>query len=373
MTGQIDIFCLLPDLPEPGEVTPYLQEMHSNRWFTNFGPLNARFQEVMAGFFAASGSPGLTTQTFSSATSALELTLRAMGLPAGGRVLMPALTFPATALAVINAGLEPVFADVDMASWELMAETAIAAHAYKPLAAVMPVAAFGKPVPTEGWQAFQRETGVPVLIDAAAALGQQHVPHDLTAVFSLHATKPFGVGEGGLVVSCDADLLLRAKSLSNFGFLPGKGVVQQTGSNAKMGEYYAAVGLAQVKRWNSVLERRRKVFDAYLVRLEEFGSDIRLQAGVEDFIPAVFPIYVPGKGKEINSAMTSASIQTRYWYLPLLHEHPALTGYGFAEAGGEANLKVCAELGTGLVGLPFHAYLTTADIDKVCAVLAEVV
>jgi len=360
-------------MPEPDEVGPYLREMHGNRWYTNFGPLNVRFEAEMAAFFAAHGSPGLTACTFSSATTGLELILRAMRLPAGGRVLIPALTFPATALAVINAGLEPVLGDVDISSWELTAETAVRAHAFKPLVAVMPVAAFGKPVPTEGWQAFQNATGVPVLIDAAAALGQQQVPTDLTTVFSLHATKPFGVGEGGLVMSSDTDLLMRARSLSNFGFLGTAGVVQQTGTNAKMGEYYAAVGLAQRKRWADIYERRRGVAKLYLERLAPMGNQIQLQAGIENFVPAVFPIFAAGRGAQIHSAMAAAGIQTRYWYLPLLQKHPALAHLGYGEEGGAASLPACLHLEDGLVGLPFHAFLTTADVDKICGVLAEIV
>jgi len=327
----------------------------------------------MADFLADNGSPGLTTGTFSSATTGLDLTLRAMRLTAGGRVLIPALTFPATALAVMNAGLEPVFGDVDAFSWELTPETAARAHAHKPLVAVMPVAAFGKPVPTEGWQAFQRETGVPVLIDAAAVLGQQHVPTDLTVVFSLHATKPFGVGEGGLVATSDIETLNRAKSLSNFGFVGLAGVVQQTGTNAKFGEYYAAVGLAQIKRWPDVMARRQKVAEFYMERLSLFGNRIRLQAGAGTFVPAVLPIFAAGKGKAIYAAMADAGIQTRHWYLPLLQEHPALAHLPYGEEGGAASLKNCRELEDGLVGLPFHAFLSEDDIDRICAILADIV
>jgi len=371
VTAQFNIKCLVPDLPGPGEVTPYLQEMHSNRWYTNFGPLNLRFEASMVDFFADSGSPGLEAQTFSSATTGLELILRAMNLPEGGRVLIPALTFPATALAILNAGLTPVLADVDPFSWELTAETAFAAHASEPLAAVMPVAAFGKPIQTAGWQNFQRTTGVPVLVDAAAALGQQQVPEDLTAVFSLHATKPFGVGEGGLAVSGDKGLLDRAKSLSNFGFQGTAGVVQQTGTNAKLGEYYAAVGLVQLKRWPEIADRRKAVAKHYLDRLAPLGNKIQLQAGIEDFTPAVFPVFVDGKAAAIHRAMTAAAIQTRHWYLPLLQKHPAFADIGIAGTDGNNTLCACSELENGLVGLPFHSFLSEDDIENICDILVR--
>ena len=372
MKSKFDIHCLVPDLPDPSEVSAYLQEMHDNRWYTNFGPLNTRFEASMVDFFASHGSPGLSAQTFSSATTGLELILKAMQLPAGGRVLIPALTFPATALAVMNAGLEPVLGDVDPASWELTAETAAAAHTVRPLVAAMPVAAFGRPIAMQDWQGFQRDTGVPVVVDAAAALGQQQVPDELTAVFSLHATKPFGVGEGGLAVSGDAELLLRAKSLSNFGFRGGAGKVQHTGTNAKLGEYYAAVGLVQLERFDEILERRRSVAAMYLESLRLLGNKIRMQAGIEDFVPAVFPVFAAGKGQAIANAMAGAAIQTRHWYLPLLHKHPALRGLNFAMSDRPDSLPVCNELEDGLVGLPFHAFLSRSDIERICNILVGI-
>jgi len=360
----------VPDLPAPSEMTALAEEMYTNRWYTNFGPINARFEEAMSEFLENGGSTATEVGTFSSATTGLELILRAMDLPAGGKVLVPALTFPATALAVMNAGLEPVLGDVNSESWDLSAETALAVHAETPLVAVMPVSAFGRPVETSQWQAFQNDTGVPVLLDAAAALGQQNVPQDLTAVFSLHATKPFGVGEGGLVVSGDGDLLKRAKSLSNFGFLGPAGVVQAVGTNAKFGEYYASVGLAQVDRWQEVQNRRQRVLDQYLDKLGSLNNQVTIQAGVGDHIPAVFPIFAEGKGEAIHKALADAGVQTRFWYLPLLNNHPALR---HLKVVGPDALKVSEHLATGLVGLPFHAFLSESDIDTVCTVVSEAI
>jgi dTDP-4-amino-4,6-dideoxygalactose transaminase len=349
-------------------VSGWTEEIHSNRWYTNFGPLNQRFETAMQRFMADAGSPGLDVGTFSSATTGLELILKAMDLPERAKVLVPALTFPATALAVINAGHEPVLGDVHMGSWDLTAETALAIHASTPLGAVMPVSAFGRPIETRQWVDFQRKTGVPVLLDAAAALGQQPVPAELTAVFSLHATKPFGVGEGGLVATGDTELLKKAKSLSNFGFLGPAGVVQAIGTNAKFGEYYAAVGLAQIDRWDLVRSRRQRILDLYQAKLAKLGNRIVLQQGVGDFIPAVFPVYVPGKGKRIHEALAQKNIQTRYWYLPLLNKHPALADLPIVGPDGLKNSEVLAE---GLVGLPFHAFLDEDDIDLICNIVSD--
>ncbi|UTW60050.1 DegT/DnrJ/EryC1/StrS family aminotransferase [Kordiimonas sp. SCSIO 12603] len=352
-----------------------MAEIHTNRWYTNFGPLNERFETEMAMFLEQTGSAKLGTGTFSSATTALELMLRAKRLGEGAKVLIPVLTFPATALSVLNASYKPVFADVDKESWLLTPEIARKAHSKEPLDAVVPVATYGKPLDGEAWLEFQKETGVHVFWDAAAVLGQQKIPQGITAVFSLHATKPFGVGEGGLVATNDLETLDRARSLSNFGFIGPAGVVQQTGTNAKFGEYYAAVGLQQIARWPEVIERRKNVADAYWRELKKLGNRIELQAGCgDDFIPATLQIYAKDLGKQIFDALAAAGIQTRRWYLPLLHEHPALKDITFVgNENVEEAIPVSLELAEGLVGLPFHAFLSDEDIIEICNVVAEVV
>lgn len=372
MSTEYRIQCLVPDLPAPSEVMPQLEEMHANRWYSNFGPIVKQFEAEITSFLEReNGASDCFVATFSSATTALELVLKAMNLAAGSRVLLPALTFPATALAVMNVGLVPVLCDVDEISWELTPEIAEKALAEKECVAVMPVAAFGKPVDSADWSVFQKNTGIPVILDVAAALGQQTISPDLIYCFSLHATKPFGVGEGGLLVTGNQGLLLRTRSLSNFGFQGPAGVVQQAGTNAKFGEYYAAVGLAQIGRWQEVMDRRDSVLRNYSKGLHKAGNHIRLQGGTGDFIPAVFPIYAQGRAGRIEASLKTAGIHTRRWYLPPLYEHPGLTGMEGPFGLEPSAFPVCEDLKTSLIGLPFHGFLTPDDIEDICRIVAE--
>ena len=106
-------------------------------------------------------------------------------------VLVPAVTFPACPLAVRHAGAEAVLADVDAESWQLTPKTAWRAAENMPIHAVMPVAVYGVPVPAKEWDQFTEDTGIPVIIDAAAALESQELPKKCLVAHSLHATKPF--------------------------------------------------------------------------------------------------------------------------------------------------------------------------------------
>lgn len=350
---------------------PLLQEMQSAKWYSNFGPLNSRFEAAMKSFIGEAGSnQDFEVVTFTSATTALEAALVSLNLPAGSNVLMPALTFPATATAVINAGHVPVFSDVDADSWFLTPEIAASVSAKTDIAAVMPVAVFGRPMDVAAWDAYAAQTGQPVVVDAAAALGQQPAGKNVHIVFSLHATKPFSVGEGGLLVTPSKELAMRAKSWSNFGFLGPGGVISQIGTNAKMGEYYAATGLVQLRRWSNILSARSGVMDAYFDGLKPLGNKIILQQGAKEFVPATLVVKTQGKAVELAETLSQAGVHTRFWYLPPLYEHPALLRYTKGHSAAE-EFPVTEELKHDLIGLPFHSFLTKEDVSFICRIVAS--
>lgn len=365
------IQCLVPDLPSPQDVMPFLEEMGAGRWYSNFGPLCRRFEQAMQAFLTTPDTqPDFSVVTFTSATTALEAALRVLGLREGAHVLLPALTFPATATAVINAGYIPVFSDVCEKGWDLTPEIARAVCARQSIDAVMPVAVYGRPVDVDKWDAFADEAGLPVVVDAAAALGQQAIGRKIHLAFSLHATKPFGVGEGGLLVTCDDQLADRARSWSNFGFMGAGGVISQVGTNAKMGEFYAATGLAQLKRWSAVVARRTKVLEAYQERLKSMDNALVWQAAENGFVPATLVVRTQGKAKLVAEHLKSKAIHTRFWYLPPLYEHPALAQYAEGHIPSQM-FPVIESLKQDLIGLPFHSFLSVEDVDTVCSALEE--
>jgi len=192
---------LVPDLPSADELLPWLERIDKNRWYTNFGPLVIELEHALTKRLAGCSSAGpqkdIRLVTVNSGTAAIELAILALALPEQSRVLLPAFTFPATCTAVQRAGLHPVFSDVDEQNWTLTPDIAHAALRHIRFDLVLPVAAFGCPQPADEWDEFSRETGIPVLIDAAAAFDNQDIGNRCVVAFSLHATKTFGVGEGG--------------------------------------------------------------------------------------------------------------------------------------------------------------------------------
>src|SRR5262249_50811428 len=141
------------------------------------------------------------------------------------------------------------FLDVDPKTWALDPDKVAdeVARAPAPVGAVMPVAPFGLPLDMGAWEAFRSQTGLAVVIDAAAAFDSLS-PSAVTSVVSMNATKAFGIGEGGFVVSTDDAIRQTVRMRANFGFL-GSREAQVAAFNAKLSEYQAAVGHAALDEW----------------------------------------------------------------------------------------------------------------------------
>lgn len=366
---------LIPDMPTADDLLPWLKRIDAARWYSNFGPLCRELEDTVTGLFAARNPEPVHLSTVSNGTLGLELALMALDLEPGARVLLPSLTFVATATAVVRAGLVPVVADVDPDSWLLTPAIARAAWQEGTIDAVLAVATFGCPHDTTGWDAFIAETGLPVVIDAAGAFGNQWQTGNTTLVFSLHATKSFAAGEGGLVVSRDATLVARVRQLSNFGInldpraTTPVGQVDLPGSNAKLSEYHAAIGLANLERWPALSQARIALFARYRAMLDAVaGLSPVWQRCPESMTRTLlcFRAAAPGLREAIEVACREANIETRRWYLPLIHRHD-----GFTELPVAGTLNVADAIANDLIGLPFHNRLDDAQLDAVRTAIAR--
>ena len=364
--SQPRIPLLVPDLPKRAELSQYLDQMDQARWYTNFGPLSRRFERGLQTLFA---NPAPEISTMANCTLALELALTGLRLSAGANVLIPAFTFAATASAVLRAGLRPVFADIDPFTWVLTPSIARAAMRTMRIACVMPVAALGCPVPVDQWDVFSEQSGIPVLVDAAAALGNQSAGERVVLAFSMHATKALGIGEGGLVVARDTEFIARVRRLANFGIDPTTGRTQDVGSNAKMSEFHAAVGLAALERWPDRRQRRLALHASYCQELARHCPGLTLQSRPADgsytILQVVLPMGIPRE--RVIESLAREDIETRTWYLPLVPDHQAYRGFATLD------LPIARSLGPRMLGLPFHLELSEENVRRVCAALARAI
>lgn len=367
---------LVPDVPSPEELLPWLDRMHAARHYSNFGPLVRELETVFAGQF---GVPEAQVTTVANATLGMELVLQALELPPGSRVLVPAFTFVATATAVVRAGHVPVLTDIDEDCWMLTPAMAYAACAQKRVDAVLTVATFGMPHDMQAWQQFEAKTGLPVVIDAAAAYGSQWLKSAQgTLVFSLHATKSLPAVEGGLVVSSRPGLVAKVRQLSNFGInldpaapLP-LGALAQCGTNAKMSEYHAAICLASLLKWEQHAQERRALQQSHIQSLgQAAGQRLHWQqqgSGGALMAPTLLCARLPDTESRdrLEAACRQARIMTRRWYLPLLQHMPALERRSEVMATPNAHA-----LASTLLGLPFFLSMSQAQHQRVLKQVRE--
>jgi dTDP-4-amino-4,6-dideoxygalactose transaminase len=316
---------LVPKMPHYDALMPYLLRIDESRWYSNFGQLERELRWRLEEKY------GAHVVTVSSCTAGLELMYRHLRESGQVSIALPSLTFPATVLAAKREGLWVEFEDVDPLTWTHSA-----------------VAGFGLPVAGD-W------------VDAAAAFGEQTVPSWMTAVFSLHATKALGAGEGGFIVTHDRALAEKFRGQTNFGFV--NGISHEWGTNAKMSEYACAVALASLDAWDR---------EPWL-RLDRWYRDHLPNVGQQDRPPGVYPILavklpVGCSVSGILVRLINLDIETRRWYWPPMHLHPCVAGQGTPP-----HLPVTNDLSARLLGLPYHLFLTEDDVAAVCETLKNVI
>lgn len=358
----------LPKLPLTEHIIPYLQQIDANRWYTNYGPLSREFLHRIANLFQLDTSQVISC---SNGTMMLELCLKAMEIPKDSLCIMPSWTFIATPLAAVNANLQPYFVDVECKSQTLDPKqlehdiSNISQHGK--IGAVIAVTPFGMPVNVKEWDEFTQRTGIPVVIDAAAGFDSAlQMPEmqigDTSMMISLHATKVMGVGEAAILLSKNEMLINQVECLTQFGFPKGVRNAESFGTNAKISEYTAAVGLAALDRWTHTRNEWKKVNDMYLKHFHDFGLEHSLN---QDWMPSTCNLFIPHQVDLIAAKLQEHGIMTRKWYGDGCHQHSV-----FRQA-------LCSDLthteffANSLLGLPFYIGMSAQEIEKIVSLIAE--
>jgi dTDP-4-amino-4,6-dideoxygalactose transaminase len=203
-------------------------------------------------------------------------------------------------------------------------------------------------------------------VDAAAAIGAQKICEGITFVFSLHATKALSSGEGGLIVTQNLNLAARLRAMTNFGI----GLqVPALGTNAKLSEYHAAVGLAHAAVWSEQAAGRMALLQRFQdALLPESASSLRFQRSTGLVAPSVMCVQVadPGLRERLEAACARGGILTRRWYLPLLQEQPMILSLEQLLPTPNAEW-----LSQTLLGLPFFLGMTDQEFHRVVAVVLD--
>lgn len=357
-----------PELPNAEALLPYLRRIDASRIYSNHGPLVAELetrlgtalQRPYSVLAAASGWAALVAGVLATAGRAT---------PGRDLALCPAYTFVATGAAVQQCGYRPYLLDVDRQSWQLDPERVAAHPLLERVGVVVPVAPLGRPIAVHRWEAFQRDTGIPVVIDAAASM--ESVLNDpseylgaVAVALSFHATKVFATGEGGALIAGRPALLEAALRCLNFGFLGSRDSYAPS-INGKMSEYHAAVGLAGLDRWPQHLAALQAVASAYRQCFDEAGLHSRCHvapAVASNY--AVFECRDAAQAQAMAAALQADAVESRLWYGSGLHRQPI-----FSDVGRDP-LPVTDDLAPRLLGLPVAPDLPAQTVARIVAVVA---
>ena len=345
-----------PRLPLADEIMPYLRRIDQSRWYSNGGPLVQEFEARLA-TYAGGGS----VATVANATIGLALALLTHDVAPGSLCMVPSWTFAATGHAIQLAGLIPWIVDVDAASWALDPRAAreFLRNAPGPVSAVIPVSPFGYPIDFASWNSFRDETGLAVVIDAAAMFDTIR-SGPIPAVVSLHATKVLGVGEGGFVVGTDAGFIQELQKRANFGFWGSRQSTVRS-LNGKMSEYGAAVGLAALDQWDTTRADFARVAAAYV---DAFAAEskVMLQEGFgERWVNSTVVVSVEEAGAEaVGRKLAEHRIGTRRWWGGGLHHHAAFKKFPRSQT---RNTELLAR---NVIGLPCWCDLPNETIEEIC-------
>ena len=361
-----------PQLPAADRLLPYLRRINSARIYSNFGPLTIEFQRKLSDYFKI---PAKSIVSASCGTTALMGAVLATAGPAAKArpyALIPAFTFAATAVAVERCGYRAYLADVDADSWMLDPEKILSHPLLDRIGIVVPVAAFGQPVPQAPWLAFQKRTSIPVVIDGAASFdtvsrSPAHFLQEIAVVLSFHATKSFGTGEGGCVMSTDFALVERVAQALNFGFHMTRDSASAS-LNGKMSEYHAAVGLTELDGWPEKAAALHDVVQRYRRELSSNGLECRFIGW--PYISGCYALFLCRSGAEADAIQKDfqlADIDFRFWYGRGLHQQTHFSD------NPHDSVDVTEDLGSRLIGLPMAPDLADEAIKRIAATLSNAV
>lgn len=356
-----EIFVTMPFLPPLAEFTAYLEDIWASGIMTHHGPLVQRLEAEIAKTLKVRHVACLANGTL-----ALQLALRALRLK--GEVITTPFSYAATPAAISWEGCKPVFADIDPETLNID-PARIEGKITERTCAIVPVHVFSCPCDTDRIQKIADRHGIKVVYDAAHAFavdwkGRSLMEHGDVSAFSLHATKLVNCGEGGGCVSRDPEVMERIRRLRFFGHDEEKRIVDE-GTNAKMHEITAALGLANLKWLGHILKNRRRKYGLYqsllrktpFLRFQKFPADSYNYS----YMPVICETH--RAMLKVETALRMGNVFPRRYFRPSLN----LTKPYF-----QPGLPVSESIAERVLCLPLYDDLAETDIERICGIIRKI-
>ena len=360
--------------PNTGGTENFIQATHDlldRGWLTNNGPLVRELERRVAKYLGVKHCIATCNGTL-----ALEIAIRALGL--GGEVIVPSYTFIATAHALHWQGIVPVFADIDPLTHNLDPD-AVRRRITARTTGILGVHVWGRAAPDEELQTIADEHELQLLFDAAHAFGCSQRGLMIgnfgrAEILSFHATKFFNTFEGGAVVTNDEALADSMRLMRNFGFAGFDNVVAP-GTNAKMTEICAAMGLANLEVIESFIDTNRRNYHAYddllagIPGLELLGFD-ESEKNNYQYVVLEISAECPVSRDQLVAALHAENILARKYFWPGCHRMQPYADL-YPDAG--SYLPVTEVVADSGVVLPTGTAVDVSDIALIAAIIRQIV
>lgn len=361
-----------PHFPNADDLVADFRQIQENNWFTNFGPFENKLCDSISDIYQTAAH----VTTIANATLGIEAAVGVLMSSTGSQieVLVPSFTFAAGPEVLIKSGMKPVFIDIEADTWQPSLEQAseYLKVNYQKVGGILLCNIFGVGNrKITQWENLAGEYSIPLIIDSAAGFGSLYSAEEKIGlrgdceIFSMHATKPFSVGEGGLVLSKNQDLIKKIRSYQNFGFDETRNV-GMLGTNAKLQELNCAIGLRQLDDFEQRLTTRRQSLGEYKKQLQPRGVEFMQNDNLSTvcFVSALMP--TAEHATDIYHALTEQRVEVRRYYVPL---HMQTVLLERSAIGG--SLETTEDIFSRIVSLPVHDGMSSEDIMYITDIITS--
>lgn len=355
-------------MPPFEEYVEEIKDIWESHWLTNMGPKHNLLESKLKEYLTVDN-----ISLFTNGHNALELCLQAMNL--SGEVITTPFTFASTTHAIVRNGLKPVFCDVNAEDYTIDVSK-IESLITDKTSAIVPVHVYGHVCNVEEIERIAKKYGLKVIYDAAHVFGVRYKGQGIgnfgdASMFSFHATKVYHTIEGGAICYHNEELGRELYKLRDFGIKDAE-TIDGIGSNAKMNEFVAAMGLCTLRHVDREIAKRKKVVDCYRENLMGIEG-IQLppvQAYVEPNY-AYFPIVVDEKKceatrNEVYEVLKLNNIFTRKYFYPLTSAFDA-----YHDRFDPNDTPTAYHISKRVLTLPLYADLELDDVCRICDIIKK--
>lgn len=355
-----------PDISQ-AEINAVTEVLKSG-WLS-LGPKVPEFEKAVADYVGVKHAVAV-----SSGTTGLHLLMRAIGVGRGDEVISTPFSFIASTNCVMFEGGKPVLVDIDPETWNIDVERIEAAITPR-TKAVIPVDVFGQIPDMDRINAIARRHGLRVIEDSCEALGSRYKGRMAgslgdAGVFGFYPNKQITTGEGGMIVTDDAEIARLCVSMRNQGRDSGMAWLahDRLGYNYRLSDVSSAIGLTQMRRIDEILAKRNRVAGWYRARLaderrltmQKLSPDVEMSWFV--FVVKLTDDYTEERRNTIIENLRAKGIGSSNYFAPI-HLQPF---YGREFGYKKEDFPVCERVAARTLAVPFHNHLTESEVDVVC-------